>query len=202
MADGIAVALPGAIPFAHVRAFADSVRTVSEDALSRALLLCMERAKLIVEPAGAAAVAALMTSAAELGLHGPVCAVLSGGNIDPLVLTHVITHGLRAAGRYLAVKVTIPDRPGGLSRLLGVVSESGASVLDVVHSRTAPKLALDEVEVMLTVETRGPAPGSRCWPPWAARDSSSPSRTISARLPDGGRLLEHGPSEDKKVPGP
>ena len=83
--------------------------------------------------------------------------VVSGGNIDPLVLTHVITHGLRAAGRYLAVKVTIPDRPGGLSRLLGVVSETGASVLDVVHSRTAPKLALDEVEVMLTVETRGPA---------------------------------------------
>jgi threonine dehydratase len=98
-----------------------------------------------------------MTSAPELSLHGPVCAVLSGGNIDPLVLTHVITHGLRAAGRYLAVKVTIPDRPGGLSMLLAVVSESGASVLDVVHSRTAPKLALDEVEVMLTVETRGPA---------------------------------------------
>jgi threonine dehydratase len=157
MADGIAVGLPGAVPFAHVRAFAASVCTVTEDALSRALLLCMERAKLIVEPAGAAAVAALMTSAPELGLHGPVCAVLSGGNIDPLVLTHVITHGLRAAGRYLAVKVTIPDRPGGLSKLLGVVSESGASVLDVVHSRTAPKLALDEVEVMLTVETRGPA---------------------------------------------
>jgi threonine dehydratase len=157
MADGIAVAMPGAVPFAHVKAFVDSVRTVSEEALSRALLLCMERAKLIVEPAGAAAVAALMTSAPDLGLRGPVCAVLSGGNIDPLVLTHVITHGLRAAGRYLAVKVTIPDRPGGLSRLLGVVSETGASVLDVVHSRTAPKLALDEVEVMLTVETRGPA---------------------------------------------
>jgi len=157
MADGIAVGLPGAVPFAHVRAFAASVCTVTEDALSRALLLCMERAKLIVEPAGAAAVAALMTSAPELGLHGPVCAVLSGGNIDPLVLTHVITHGLRAAGRYLAVKVTISDRPGGLSKLLGVVSESGASVLDVVHFRTAPKLALDEAEVMLTVETRGPA---------------------------------------------
>jgi hypothetical protein len=66
-------------------------------------------------------------------------------------------HGLRAAGRYLAVEVTIPDRPCGLSMLLGVVSESGASVLVVVHSRTAPKLALDEVEVLLTVETRGPA---------------------------------------------
>jgi threonine dehydratase len=157
MADGIAVALPGDIPYAHVTAYADSVRTVSEEALSRALLLCMERAKLIVEPAGAAAVAALMTSATELDLRGPVCAVLSGGNIDPLVLTHVITHGLRAAGRYLAVKVTIPDRPGGLSRLLAAVSETGASVLDVVHSRTAPSLALDEVEVMLTVETRGPS---------------------------------------------
>ncbi|ORB87307.1 threonine ammonia-lyase [Mycobacterium kansasii] len=156
MADGIAVALPGTIPFAHVRAFGDSIRTVSEEALSRALLLCMERAKLIVEPAGAAAVAALMTSAPELELDGPVCAVLSGGNIDPLVLTHVVTHGLRAAGRYLAVKVTIPDRPGGLSRLLAVVGASGASVLDVVHFRTARKLALDEVEVRLTLETRGP----------------------------------------------
>lgn len=157
MADGIAVSLPGAIPFALVHAFGTSIQTVSEEALSRALLLCMERVKLIVEPAGAAAVAALLTRAPELGLHGPVCAVLSGGNIDPLVLTHVITHGLRAAGRYLAVEVTIPDRPGGLSRLLDVLSASGASVLDVVHSRTARKLALDEVEVRLTLETRGQA---------------------------------------------
>lgn len=157
MADGIAVALPGTVPYAHVAEFAHSVVTVSEEALSRALLLCMERAKLIVEPAGAAAVAALLTGALGTDLRGPVCAVLSGGNIDPLVLTHVSTHGLRAAGRYLAVRVTIPDRPGGLSRLLSVVSETGASVLDVVHSRTAPTLALDEVEVMLTVETRSRA---------------------------------------------
>ncbi|MEY8015678.1 threonine ammonia-lyase [Mycobacterium servetii] len=156
IADGIAVAMPGAVTFAHVAAFADSVRTVTEDALSHALLLCMERAKLVVEPAGAAAVAALMTLAPELALSGPVCAVLSGGNIDPLVSTHVITHGLRAAGRYLSVTVTIPDRPGALGRLLDVVGASGASVLDVVHSRTARRLALDEVEVRLTVETRGP----------------------------------------------
>ncbi|MFV1499010.1 threonine ammonia-lyase [Mycobacterium kansasii] len=157
MADGIAVASPGAIPFAHVRAFVNSIQTVSEEALSRALLLCIERVKLIVEPAGAAAVAAVMTSAPEPDAHGPVCAVLSGGNMDPLVLTHVVTHGLRAAGRYLAIKVTIPDRPGGLSRLLAVVSATGASVLDVVHVRTARKLALDEVEVRLTLETRGAA---------------------------------------------
>ncbi|MBJ8343775.1 threonine ammonia-lyase [Antrihabitans sp. YC2-6] len=157
MADGIAVGLPGRVPFDHVAELVDTILTVSEDALSRALLLCMERAKLIVEPAGAAGVAALMTCAAEdLDLRGKVCVVLSGGNIDPLVLTHVIAHGLRAAGRFLAVKITIADRPGGLSTLLNVVSGTGASVVDVVHSRTGDKLGLDEVEVLLTVETRGP----------------------------------------------
>ncbi len=155
MADGIAVGLPGAVPFAHVTDWVDDVVTVSEDALSRALLLCIERAKLIVEPAGAAAVAALM-SRDDLELRGPVCAVLSGGNIDPLLLTHVITHGLRAAGRYLAVRVTISDRPGGLLSLLEVVKKLGASVVDVVHSRTGGQLGLEEVEVLLTVETRGP----------------------------------------------
>ncbi|MGV8875123.1 MAG: threonine ammonia-lyase [Rhodococcus sp. (in: high G+C Gram-positive bacteria)] len=157
MADGIAIGLPGAVPFDHVQGWVDDIVTVSEDALSRALVLCIERAKLIVEPAGAAAVAALMThSAEELGLTGSVCAVLSGGNIDPLLLTHVITHGLRAGGRYLAVRVTISDKPGGLTGVLGVVRDAGASVVDVVHSRTGGRLGLEEVDVMLTVETRGP----------------------------------------------
>ncbi|OZC97568.1 threonine ammonia-lyase [Rhodococcus sp. 06-235-1A] len=157
MADGIAVGLPGSVPFDHVQGWVDDVVTVSEDALSRALVLCIERAKLIVEPAGAAAVAALMThSADELGLTGSVCAILSGGNIDPLLLTHVITHGLRAGGRYLAVRVTISDKPGGLTGVLGVLRDAGASVVDVVHSRTGGRLGLEEVDVMLTVETRGP----------------------------------------------
>lgn len=157
MADGIAIGLPGSVPFDHVQGWVDDVVTVSEDALSRALVLCIERAKLIVEPAGAAAVAALMThSADELGLTDSVCAVLSGGNIDPLLLTHVITHGLRAGGRYLAVRVTISDKPGGLTGVLGVVRDAGASVVDVVHSRTGGRLGLEEVDVMLTVETRGP----------------------------------------------
>ena len=155
MADGIAVGLPGAVPFEYVAGLVDSIVTVSEDALSRALVLCMERAKLIVEPAGAAGVAALWTT--DVDLTGPVCVVLSGGNIDPLVLTHVIAHGLRAAGRYLAVKLTIADRPGALSKLLATVSATGASVLDVVHSRATSTLGLDEVEVQLTLETRGPA---------------------------------------------
>ncbi|MTE13809.1 threonine ammonia-lyase [Nocardia aurantiaca] len=157
MADGIAVGLPGEVPFEHIVEFAPAIVTVDEDALSKALLLCMERAKLIVEPAGAAAVAALMACApGQLALEGPVCAILSGGNIDPLLLTRVIGHGLSAAGRYLAARVTISDRPGSLSRLLGELGRTGASVLDVVHSRTGAWLAIDEVEVLLTLETRGP----------------------------------------------
>lgn len=157
MADGIAVGLPGQVPFAHVAAHVPAVVTVEEDALSKALLLCLERAKLIVEPAGAAAVAALMSHTPdELGLQGPVCAILSGGNIDPMMLTRIIGHGLGAAGRYLAVRVTISDRPGALSGLLAVVGKTSASVVDVVHSRTGGWLAVDEVEVSLTLETRGP----------------------------------------------
>ncbi|WP_433665267.1 threonine ammonia-lyase [Nocardia sp. CA-128927] len=156
MADGIAVGLPGQVPFVHVAEHVSTMLTVDEDSLSKALLLCLERAKLIVEPAGAAAVAALMScAAADLDLKGPVCAVLSGGNIDPLLLTRLIGHGLSAAGRYLAVRVTISDRPGGLSALLAVVGKTGASVVDVSHARTGTRLALDEVEVSLTLETRG-----------------------------------------------
>ncbi|MGW4635275.1 threonine ammonia-lyase [Nocardia sp. NPDC004415] len=156
MADGIAVGLPGAVPFAHVAELVTEIVTVDDDALSKALLLCLERAKLIVEPAGAAGVAALLSPALR-ALPGPVVAILSGGNIDPLLLTRVIGHGLSAAGRYLAMRVTIADRPGALSALLGVVGRAGASVVDIVHSRTGMWLAVDEVEVSLTAETRGPA---------------------------------------------
>lgn len=156
MADGIAVGRPGVVPFSHVAQHVSDIVTVDEEALSQALLLCLERAKLIVEPAGAAAVAALMSrTPQELGLRGPVCAILSGGNIDPLLLTRVIGHGLSAAGRYLAVRVTISDRPGALGALLAVIGKTSASVVDVAHSRTGTWLAVDEVEVALTLETRG-----------------------------------------------
>ncbi|MGH3802655.1 MAG: ACT domain-containing protein, partial [Pseudonocardiaceae bacterium] len=84
-----------------------------------------------------------------------VCAVLSGGNIDPLLLMHVIRHGLRAGGRFLTLRVTVPDRPGELAALLGRVGESGANVVDVAHSRTAGSLAVGEVVVALSLETRG-----------------------------------------------
>jgi threonine dehydratase len=154
IADGIAVGCPGDITFRHVRDLVDRVTTVDEDALSRALLLCLERAKLVVEPAGAAAVAALMED--PTAFDPPVVAVLSGGNIDPVLLSKVIRHGMIAAGRYLSFKLRVPDRPGELARLLGVLAETAANVLDVEHLRTGPKLHLDEVEVALQLETRGP----------------------------------------------
>lgn len=153
MADGIAVGLPGRITFAAVRDYVDEVLTVSEESLSRALIALLERAKMVVEPAGAAAVAALLDQPQAFGT--PAVAVLSGGNIDPLLLGRVIRHGLAAAGRYLYLRVCIPDRPGGLAALLGDVSETGANVLEVAHERISPSLAIDEVEVRLQLETRG-----------------------------------------------
>ena len=154
IADGIAVATPGELTLRHVAELVDDVVTVSDESLSRALLLCLERAKLVVEPAGAAAVAAINDSPASF--EAPVVAVLSGGNMDPVLLMRVIRHGMIAAGRYLSFRLRIPDRPGELARLLGLLASAGANVLDVEHVRTGPKLHLDEVEVALQLETRGP----------------------------------------------
>ena len=153
LADGIAVSCPGELTFALVRDLVDRVVTVDEDALARAQLLSLERAKLVVEPAGAAALAAVMDD--PLAFEPPVVIVLSGGNIDPLLLTKVVRHGLIAAGRFLSLRVRIPDRPGELARLLAVLATSGANVLDVEHQRTGRGLHLDEVEVELQLETRG-----------------------------------------------
>jgi threonine dehydratase len=155
MADGIAVCLPGDIPFSIISAYEDRVVTVSEESLSRALVLCLERAKQVVEPAGAAGVAGLLEHAGMF--EPPVVVVLSGGNIDPLLLSKVLRHGLAAAGRYLTFRCRIPDRPGALATLLAAVAGLGANVLDVMHERITPRLQVGEVEVLLQVETRGPA---------------------------------------------
>jgi len=153
MADGIAVARPGELTFDVLSEQLDRMVTVSEESLSRALLLCLERSKQVVEPAGAAAVAALLEH--FRAFEPPVVAVLSGGNIDPLLLSKVLRHGLAAAGRYLTFRCRLPDRPGALSALLAEVAGLGANVLDVVHERVTPGLHVDEVEVLLQVETRG-----------------------------------------------
>ena len=153
MADGIAVGCPGELPFALIRNVVDEVVMVSEAAISKALLLCLERAKQVVEPAGAAAVAAVLAEPRRW--EPPMVAVLTGGNIDPVLLMRVVQHGMVAAGRYLSVRVRIADRPGELARLLALVAELGANVVDVEHSRTTSHLDLGEVEVALSVETRG-----------------------------------------------
>ncbi|GAA1230626.1 threonine ammonia-lyase [Kitasatospora nipponensis] len=154
MADGIMVGRPGDIPFELVNTLADGVRTVSEESLSRALLLSLERLKLVVEPAGASPIAALLEHPEDFA--GPVVAVLSGGNIDPQLMQRVLRHGLAAAGRYLSLRVRLTDRPGALATLLGVLSAVDANVLDVAHVRTDPALGLAEVEVDLHLETKGP----------------------------------------------
>ncbi|MEU2154968.1 threonine ammonia-lyase [Streptomyces sp. NPDC019396] len=153
MADGIKVGRPGDVPYAIVEELVDEVRTVSEDALSSALLLCLERAKLVVEPAGASTVAALLSE--PRSVHGPVVAVLSGGNVDPLLMQRILRHGMAAAGRYLTLRLRLSDRPGALARLLGELSLLDANVLDVAHVRTDARLGLTEVEVELQLETKG-----------------------------------------------
>jgi threonine dehydratase len=154
MADGIAVACPGVVPFAEIVAHVDEVITVSEESISRALVLLLERAKMVVEPAGAVGVAAVLDQPDRFAT--PSVVVLSGGNIDPLLLGKVIRHGMASGGRYLNIRVRIPDRPGGLARLLGELADAGANVLEVMHQRTSISLTLDEVEVQVQLETRGP----------------------------------------------
>ena len=154
MADGIAVAEPGEVPLGIVRSLGVSVRTVSEESLARSLVLLMERSKQVVEPAGVAGVAMLLEGAGDL--RPPVVAILSGGNVDPVLLQRVLRYGLAAAGRYLSISVRIADHPGSLAALLSLLARCGVNVLQVDHVWTDPRLAVGQVEVLAQVETRGP----------------------------------------------
>jgi len=154
MADGIALKSPTELTLAHVTELVDDVVTVSEEEISRALLLLLERAKAVVEPAGAVALAALL--AGRVGGDGPAVAILSGGNVDPLLLIKLIEHGLSAAGRYLRLRIVLPDRPGSLASATSAVASLGLNVLAVEHHRAGVHLGVDDVEVLFTVETRDP----------------------------------------------
>ncbi|WP_030086891.1 threonine ammonia-lyase [Streptomyces baarnensis] len=154
MADGIKVGRPGDVPYRLVEELVDEVRTVTEDELSSALLLCLERAKLVVEPAGASPVAALLSD--PKAFRGPVVAVLSGGNVDPLLMQRILRHGMSAAGRYLSLRLRLTDRPGVLAALLAALTVADANVLDISHVRTDPRLGLTEAEVDLRLETKDP----------------------------------------------
>lgn len=153
IADGIAVARPGAIPFEVIRELVDEVVTVTEDDIARALLVLLERAKQVVEPAGAAGVAAML--AGKITATGPTIAVLSGGNIDPLLLQRVVAHGLSASGRYMSLRIPLPDRPGQLFRVSELIAGAGANVVEVLHTRHGQGMQISEVVLQVSVETRG-----------------------------------------------
>lgn len=154
IADGIAVARPGALPFEIIRRVVDEVVTVTDDDIARALLVLLERAKLVVEPAGAAAVAAIITD--KVVDAGVTVAILSGGNIDPQVMERVISRGLSASDRYLKLRLLLPDRPGQLARIAELISEANANVVEVLHTRHGRNALISEVELELSIETRGP----------------------------------------------
>jgi threonine dehydratase len=154
IADGIAVSKPGALNFDIIRDSVDEIVTVTEDDIARALLVLLERAKLVVEPAGAVAVAAIL--AGKVAADGPTVAILSGGNIDPLLMQRVISHGLAASERYLKLKIMLPDRPGQLARTAELLAEANANVVEVLHTRHGRGLQISQVELDVSVETRGP----------------------------------------------
>ena len=152
LADGIALKSPSPLTLAHCGAYLDDVVVVSEEEISQAVLLLLERAKAVVEPSGAAALAAVLNG--RVTGSGPVVAILSGGNVDPLLLIKLIDHGLSAAGRYVALRVVVDDRPGELARLTGELARLGLNVLTVEHHRAGLELGVAEVEIALTLETR------------------------------------------------
>ncbi|SDQ33675.1 threonine dehydratase [Curtobacterium sp. UNCCL20] len=154
IADGIAVARPGDMNFPIIRDMVDDIVTVSDDDVARALLVLLERAKLVVEAAGAVGVAAIMSGA----VHdtGRTVVLLSGGNIDPLMMERVITRGLVAASRYIGIRIMLPDRPGQLARVAQVISDAGANVVEVLHTRHGQGLVINEVALDLSIEARGP----------------------------------------------
>jgi threonine dehydratase len=153
IADGIAVSRPGRIPFELIKQNIDKVVTVSENEIAKAILVLLERAKQVVEPAGAVGVAAIL--AGKLKLKGTTVVILSGGNMDPLLLQRVIRHGLAAAERYTTISVMLPDRPGQLALTSAVIAKANANVVEVLHSRHGLGLKISEVELNLSVETSG-----------------------------------------------
>lgn len=144
LADGIAIGQPGALTFPVIQRLVADVVTVSEEETAHAILLLLERAKLLVEGAGAAK-------------GQRVAVLLSGGNIDATDVARTVQHGLVHADRYLSLRVTVPDRPGGLARLADAIAEAGGNVIDVEHHRYEAVTRVGEVQIETTVETRDAA---------------------------------------------
>lgn len=157
IADGIAVGLPGQLPFAIIKNLVDDVHTVSEDDIARALIFLLERNKLVVEPAGSVPVAALISGSLQekYGDLGTTVCLLSGGNIDPMLMLKVIQRGLSAAGRYMTIKMMLKDRPGELTTISRIISDLDANVTGLDHTRVGGDLSMGDVSITINMETKG-----------------------------------------------
>ncbi len=152
IADGIAVKHPGELTGAILRELLDDLVVVDDEEISESIVLLLERSKLVVEGAGAAPVAAIL--AGHVGGEGPACAILAGGNVDATTLSSVVRYGLTSSGRYLVVALLIPDRPGELARIVGLIAAQRANVLAIQHHREGRNIGVLETEAELTLETR------------------------------------------------
>ncbi len=157
--DGIAVKRPGTVTGTLLERYVDEVVTVSDDQVAEAMVLLLERSKLVVEGAGAAGAAAVMHRLVEAPPEGDTCIVLSGGNVDATLLSEAIRLGETHAGRRMVLSTVVPDRPGALASLLSLVAELGANVVDVEHLRDGLDLHVRETAIKLVLETRGPDHG-------------------------------------------
>jgi threonine dehydratase len=155
IADGIAVKDPGELTMSILDTVLDDMISVTDEEISQAIVLLLERTKLVVEGAGAVGVAALL--AGKVGGTGCVVPVLSGGNIDATLLISVMRHGLAIAGRYLVVRSRVPDRPGELAKLLQLLAEERVNVVEVEHQRETAGLPVGYTGVELTLVTRDSA---------------------------------------------
>ncbi len=152
IADGIAVKRPGELTGSILRDLLDDIVVVDDEEISQAIVLVLERSKLVVEGAGAAPVAAIL--AGRVGQVGPACAILAGGNVDATTLNSVVRYGLTVSGRHLVVALLIPDRPGELARIVGLIAAQQANILAIQHHREGRNIGVLETEAELTLETR------------------------------------------------
>jgi threonine dehydratase len=152
IADGIAVKRPGELTAAILADLLDAVVVVDDEAIPQAIVLLLERSKLVAEGAGAAPVAAIL--AGRVGGEGPACAVIAGGNVDATTLNSVVRYGLTVSGRHLVVALLIPDRPGELAHIVGTIAAQHANVLAIQHHREGRNIGVLETEAELTLETR------------------------------------------------
>lgn len=153
IADGIAVKRPGALTYSIIEKLVDDVVLVKDEAIINAVLLLMERCKMLVEGAGAAGLAAMLSGAIQLK-GKKVLVPLTGGNIDINLVSRFIEHGLASAGRYFVIHTRLSDRPGELMRMLNIIAEMRINVIDVRHQRISSRLPIMQREETITLETR------------------------------------------------